>query len=104
LVACAFVCCFLLVSSFALFALGEASGASKRQLAELSTHTAGRPSSVHRTGEPRRFIDGAARALTSPFRSFMHSDSQWAIELGSTLAALLLYGLGLGYLARWART
>ncbi|MFL5822561.1 MAG: hypothetical protein ACJ764_03875 [Solirubrobacteraceae bacterium] len=104
LVACAFICCFLVLGSFALFALGQASGASKHQVAELNSHSAAAPAVVHPPGQPRRFIDGAARALTSPFRSFIHSSSQWAIMLGSTLCALLLYGLGLGYLARWART
>jgi len=29
---------------------------------------------------------------------------KWAIEIVTTLLALVLYGLGLGYLARWAKT
>ena len=104
LMMCAFICCFFLIASFGLFAIDQASGASKRQVAELSSHPAAGPAVAHPPAQPRRFIDGAARALTSPFRSFMHSNSDWAIEIGSTLGALLLYGLGLGYLARWART
>ncbi len=56
-----------------------------------------------RPGQPKRFIDGAARALTSPFRSFLTTSSEWATEIAGTLLALILYGFGLGYLARWAR-
>lgn len=106
LIACSFVCCALVVLSFALFALSQASGASNNQVAELN----GNPvpghavHAVHTPGQPRRFIDGASAALTSPFRSFIHSDSQWGVKIATTLLALLLYGLGLGYLARWAKT
>ena len=92
-----------MVASFALFALGQASGASKAQVAALNSQTVARHS-THAPGQPRRFIDGAARALTSPFRSFVHTRSEWGIEIAGTLFALIVYGLGLGYLARWART
>jgi hypothetical protein len=106
LIACSLACCGLVLASFALFALSQAAGASKAQVAQVN----GRPVAikatkvVHQPGQPRRFIDGAASALTSPFRSFIHTDSRWALEIATTLFALLLYGFGLGYLARWART
>jgi hypothetical protein len=109
LIACSFACCALVVVSFGLFALSQASGASNHQVAQLN----GGPAPAHsgRTahpaqvpGQPRRFIDGASSALTSPFRSFIHSDSKWGVKIASTILALLLYGLGFGYLARWAKT
>jgi hypothetical protein len=103
LIASSCVCCALVLASFTLFALGQASGASKAQVAALSSQSVS-VRAPHAPGQPKRFIDGAARALTSPFRSFVHTDSQWAIEIASTLFALIVYGLGLGYLARWART
>lgn len=103
LAACAFVCCSLVVLSLSLFALDQASGASKHQVAELSSRTVV-SAPAHGPGQPRRFIDGAAHALTSPFGSFLHSDSQWAVRIASTVLALIAYGFGLGYLARWART
>jgi hypothetical protein len=103
LVICSYICCGLVVASFALFALGSASGASKAQVAELNS-TAPAVVHTHAPGQPRRFIDGAARTLTSPFRSFIHSTSVWGVEIATTVLALLVYGLGLGYLARWART
>jgi hypothetical protein len=86
--------------------MDQVSHASKQQVNQLATGTAG-PSTTHGTstspGQPRRFIDGAARTLTSPFRSLVGSNSRWSVELASTLLALLVYGLGLGYLARYSR-
>ena len=56
---------------------------------------------------PRRIrkhgFDGAAKLLTSPFDSVVHSNSQWVLRLVPTLFALLVYGAGLGYLARFSR-
>jgi hypothetical protein len=109
LIACSFVCCAFVVLSFGLFALSQASGASNHQVAQLNggpapAHAAHIRPAVQTPGQPRRFIDGASTALTSPFRSFIHSHSQWAVKIASSILALLLYGLGLGYLARWAKT
>jgi hypothetical protein len=41
--------------------------------------------------------------LTSPFRSIVQSDSQWVLHGVPTIFALLVYGVGLGYLARFSR-
>jgi hypothetical protein len=101
------VCCGLVIASFAMFAVDQVGGASRHQVAELATGAQTRTgtSTVIDTnpGQPRRFIDGAARALTSPFRSMAHFSSQWAEEGFVTLGALLLYGVGLGYLARFSQ-
>jgi len=99
----------LVVASFALFALSQASGASNHQVAQLNGGPAPARAiraghAAHVPGQPRRFIDGASAALTSPFKSFIHSDSEWAVKIATTLLALVLYGLGLGFLARWAKT
>jgi hypothetical protein len=53
--------------------------------------------------QPRLFIDNAASALTSPFRSLVQSDSQWVERGLPTILALLVYGVGIGYLARFSR-
>ena len=51
-----------------------------------------------------RVIDEAASALTSPFSGITAgSTSQWAIRGVGTLMALLVYGIGVGYLARMLR-
>jgi hypothetical protein len=101
----ALICCTLVGLSFALFAVDQASHASNQQVSALATGTT--PSATSpaptRHGQPRRFIDDAARTLTSPFRSLIGSSSQWSLEGISTLLALLVYGAGLGYLARYAR-
>jgi len=101
------VCCGLVVISFGLFALDQVKGASKHQVAEI---TAGAPArgptatiSGPHVGQPRRFIDQAARVLTAPFRAVVHSGSQWAQRGFATLFALALYGVGLGYLARYSQ-
>ena len=106
LVLAAYICCGLVIASFALFALDQFAGASEHQQSELvaSSNTA-EPSSqgAAHHGQPRAFIDGAARALTAPMRSLVHTNSDWAIELEATILALLVYGVGLGFLARVVR-
>ena len=89
-----------------MFAADQLGGASKHQVAELAAGTATRSGAGTvtdtRPGQPRRFIDGAARALTAPFRAVAHFGSQWAEQLFVTICALLLYGLALGFVARYS--
>jgi hypothetical protein len=105
LVICAWTCCALVVASFALFAQDQISGASKHQAAEIAsgspTTTGVTPTSAHH-GSVRRFIDDAAHALTAPFRAIFQPSSAWGYHIFDTVGALLLYGLGLGYLARYS--
>jgi len=97
------VCCLFLVASFVYFAADQAGGASKTAVAEInSPNPTLSPASKHH-GQPRRFIDDVASTLTSPFRSILSGGSQWARELFLTICGLLLYGFGLGFLARYAR-
>jgi hypothetical protein len=101
-----FSCCALVIVSFAIFASDQVGGASRQQVAALSgaapaTAAAGQPA-AHES-QPRRFIDGAAHALTAPFRAVINSGSQWVQRGFATICALLLYGLGLGYLARYSQ-
>jgi hypothetical protein len=106
LVMCSYICCALVIASFALFANDQLSGASKHQLAQIASGTPTSPGatpSAPRHDGARRFIDNASNALTSPFRLVFHSSSQWAKRLFVLICAILLYGLGLGYLARYAR-
>ena len=104
---CSFLCCGLVIASFTLFALDQVNSASKHQVAEIvggaPTRTApGTVADAH-PGQPRAFIDQAARTLTAPFRAVLHSGSDWVQHGFATVCALLLYGLGLGYLARWSQ-
>jgi hypothetical protein len=95
------------IASFTLFAVDQVSGASKHQVAEIAggspTRTATTTVANPNPGQPRRFIDQAANALTSPFRAVLDSGSEWVQHGFVTVCALLLYGLGLGYLARWSQ-
>jgi hypothetical protein len=106
LVLAAYICCGLVIASFALFARDQFAGASKHQQSELlAGSSTAAPASQAKThhGQPRAFIDGAARVLTTPVRSLVHTSSDWAIELEATILALLVYGVGLGFLARFVR-
>jgi hypothetical protein len=97
-------CCALILASFAMFARDQLAGASQHQVQEIATSaTATGPLRIVQTrhGQPRRFIDDAANTLTSPFKSIVASDSQWVEHLVPTAIALLVFGGGLGYLARF---
>jgi hypothetical protein len=106
LVLTAFVCCGLVILSFALFARDQMAGASKHQQNELAAGAPTTPGTVPPAthhAQPRRFVDGAAHDLTSPFTSIVHSNSQWVLRAVPMLFALLVYGFGLGFLARYSR-
>ena len=89
-----------------MFARDQLSGASKHQVAQI---TSGVPTSPgvtpvdQRHGAVRQFIDNASNALTSPLRSVFQSSSQWAKRIFALVCAILLYGVGLGYLARYSQ-
>jgi hypothetical protein len=107
LVLISLVCCGLVAVSFLLFARDQMAGASQHQRDEIVSSAPLRtapPISVPRSpGQPRRFIDSASRTLTSPFSSIVSSDSQWVDRGVPTIIAMLVYGVGLGYLARYSR-
>jgi hypothetical protein len=116
------VCCGFVVVSFVLFADAKLSSASSHQAGliappkTLATTTptgalgltttpavaAQAPAKPHQTGQPRAFIDGVASALESPFTSLSTSDDSWFKHIVPMLCALLLYGVGIGFLGRWA--
>ncbi len=105
--------CLIVAVSFAIFALDQTSSASNRQQEEVSgqpvstaTSTAPgapageapRESTIHKT------IDEVSAKLTSPFSGITAgSSSEWVVRGVGLLGALLLYGLGVGYLARVIR-
>jgi hypothetical protein len=107
LVIVAFICCALVFSSFALFARDQLAGASEQQQQALAAGPADAAATAppvhHEPGQPRKFIDSAAKTLTSPFTSIVPSSSEWVEKGLPTLFALLVYGVGLGYLARYTQ-
>ena len=99
------VCCVFVVMSFAMFARDQAAGASEHQQTELvaGTNTSAAPAAItHKHSEPRRFIDDVAKTLTSPFSAVVKSSNPWVDHGLPTVLALVAYGVGLGYLARFA--
>ena len=91
----------LVVLGFALFAIDQSSSASTQQQAKVNDVSATaprRPTSPH-TGV-RRAIDRADDVLLSPFKGLAGSEI-WVAHGVPALLALLLYGAGLAYLARW---
>jgi hypothetical protein len=97
-------CCALLVASFVLFGHDQVAGASQHQQNAITSVNA--PSAKPSTGkhaQPRRFIDGAAGELTSPFRSIVKSGNSWVDHGVPAVIGLVVYGLGLGYLARFTQ-
>jgi hypothetical protein len=97
----------VMLLSFALFALDQASGASQQARAQVDAggaQPAGpavpKPGLDHRV---RRAIDGASDGLGAPFAAVAPGqDSSWARHLFVLLGGLLAYGFGVGALARTA--
>jgi hypothetical protein len=96
----------LVIGSFVMFAADQAAGASHHQQAELTGGPSSNSSSSAPTsqrGQPGRFIDDAADTLTAPFASIVESKNAWVDHGVPTLLGLIVYGVGLGYLARFSR-
>jgi hypothetical protein len=105
------VICVIVIASFLVFAIDQTKSASGHQQEELaggppvtnsskpaSTGTRAHEGSVHKA------IDEASGKLTSPFSGIVSgSSSEWATRGSKLLLALLVYGFGLGYLARALR-
>jgi hypothetical protein len=103
LVWAALICSAFLIVSFVMFVHDQAQAGSQHQQSELVGTTTGTvPRTVHHS-QPRRFIDGVANSLTSPFRGIVHSTNGWAVHGVPIVLGLLVYGLGLGFLARYSR-
>jgi len=105
------VICLIVVAYFVTFAVTETSSASSRQQTELRTgvsqagvptHPAG--AAPAHVGTVHKAIDEATAKLTSPFSGITSgSSSQWTIHIVNTVMALVIYGFGLGFLARLMR-
>ena len=104
--------CVIVVASFVTFAVEQAKSASGHQREQItgpsvSASTSSPPTSAQPAEHPSAFheaLDEASSELTSPFSSLVSSSSsEWATRGFRMLAALLVYGFGLGYLARSLR-
>jgi hypothetical protein len=101
----ALVTAMLVLASFGLFARDQFSGASKNQqqrIVDGAPHVPGLARRSTRHKQPRRFIDGAAHKLESPFASVVDSPDSWVKHGVPAFLGLLVYGAGLGFVARYA--
>ena len=106
----AIVVSLVVIVSFALFAVDELSGAAKRNEAKLAQDLeANPPAAAERQrekdhGSVREAIDDADDTLVSPFTGIASgSDDRWVQRGVPALIALLVFGFGLGFLARFSR-
>jgi hypothetical protein len=106
------VICLIVIASFAIFALNQTSSASKHQTEEVTNgpaaSTGSSPkssgSSSSHESAVHEAIDEASQRLTSPFAGVVSgSSSEWVVRGVKMLLALVIYGFGLGYLARVLR-
>jgi hypothetical protein len=107
------IICMIVIASFVVFAVVQTKTASAHQQEELKgapiARTNGRPvtpagqgpgpkGTVHKT------LDEVSETFTSPFAGVVSgSHSEWTTEGVKLILALLVYGFGLGYLARILR-
>lgn len=103
------IACVIVAVSFGLFVINRTGSASTHQQEALQgtnggpTATAARAAPAHES-EAHRRIDEVAAQLTSPFATVTAgSTSQWVVRGVGTLLALLVYGIGVGFLARVLR-
>jgi len=102
------VICLIVAASFAIFAIQQTESASGQQTEAVNSsnpnvvNPASRPVGTKK-GTVHRVIDEAAEAVTSPFSGIVSSGSEWAVEGIKLALTLIIYGFGLGYVARVIR-
>lgn len=108
------VVCLIVVAWFVVFAAGQSKTAATHQVDQLAgsapapaqqqatTEQGGKRAGSH--GAATRMLDEAAEAVTSPFAWLTaNTSSAWLLHGVDTLLALLVYGLGVGLIARIVR-
>jgi hypothetical protein len=96
------VICLIVIASYAIFAVGQTKSASTHQQEAINGPSA--PVAVKHESGLHEAIDEASDELTSPFAGIVSSSSgEWAVRSVKLLIALVVYGFGLGYLARVLR-
>jgi hypothetical protein len=104
------IACLIVLVSFVLFVVEQAGSASKQQqnevneAAPVTSRSAPAKTTAKQKSGIREAIDEASSTLTSPFKGITSgSNNQWAIRGVGLVLALIVYGFGLGFLARMTR-
>lgn len=101
------VACLLAVAWFVTFAVQQSSTAAAHQASEIYPAGAQAQSQAPQPAQEsglRKTLNHAFKTISAPFSGVVSSSrSQWTIHIVDTLLALLLYGFGLGYVARALR-
>lgn len=100
------IVCLIVIAWFVVFAVGQSKSASTSQTNEVAEATGQSRTSEAKAHESsaKKTLNDAAQAVTSPFEGLMSSSSSaWLHHGEATLLALLVYGVGVGFLARFVR-
>lgn len=98
--------CLIAVAWFVTFAVHQSSTAAAHQASEIyaTPPSQTQPASQGQESGLKKMVNSAFKTLSSPFSGVLSgASSQWEIHIVETLIALLIYGLGLGFLARMLR-
>jgi predicted secreted protein len=98
--------CVIMIAWFVVFVVNQLSSASAHQQNKVTEGTvpAADESATKHESTLHRTLNETADALTSPFAGVVSgSNSEWTIHIVKTLLALLVYGFGLAFLARFLR-
>jgi hypothetical protein len=98
------VLCLIVIVSTLLFAVNRTSTASGHQREELGeTTVVTQTASKSHENAFHKGVDEVAEEVTAPVSGLVSSSSEWANHGIRLVFALLVYGFGLGYLARAVR-
>jgi hypothetical protein len=100
------IVCLIVLAWFVVFAVGQSSAAATNQVDKLASGTSHPlPAPTRKKeGSAKKTLNEAAKAITSPFAGLTsRMSSAWLSHGAATLLALLVYGFGVGFLARLIR-
>lgn len=97
------VICLIVIGSFVVFAADQTKSASNHQTEELGERPV-HPLTAKKENGFHKALDEASNELTSPFAGIVsNASSEWGSRIVKLILSLLVYGFGLGYLARVMR-
>lgn len=98
------IVCLIVIAWFVVFAVDQSKAAASHQLGELAGTAQHQQSQTpaKRNGTTK-VLDEVTSTVTAPFQSITLGRSPWAAHGLTTLLVLLVYGFGVGFLARLVR-